>query len=173
MGMAKLNISISAIDNPSGIDDKHQWYVTIFDCFGNVFDWCGKKYVVLPTKYGHLEVEVPPGCYYLKAVRSFSFVGGIYYVNHLTDAGIVEVSYDETVCVRLFNPGIHRYGTIFGRAINNIVQQKAKTPELVNQHKTASNAALATIPKPMKGFELDYIDEIEKLVKEQEAEQER
>jgi hypothetical protein len=35
------------------------WYVTIYNCDGKPLEGCGKKYVVLPAKCGHLEVEVP------------------------------------------------------------------------------------------------------------------
>lgn len=170
MGMAKLNVWISGIDDPCGVDSR-TWYVTIYDCDGNVLDWCGKKYVVLPARCGHLEVDVPPGCYYIKAVWSFSLLGGIYHVNHFTDAAIVTACCEQTTCVKLFNPSVHRCGTIVVRAIQNLVQQKAIKPELARQHEVALNAALATIPRPMKGFELDHLDEIEKLVRAQEKDQ--
>jgi len=172
MGMTKINVWVSGIDDPCSVDNR-TWYVTIYDCDGNVLQWCGKKYVVLPAKCGHLEVEVPPGCYYIKAVWGFSLVGSIYYVNHFTDAAIVQACCDKTVCVKLFNSSIHRCGTIVVRAIQNLVQQKAVKPELARQHEAALHAVLATIPKPIKGFELDHLDEIEKLVREQEGKQER
>ena len=169
MGMAKLNVWISAMDDPCGVDDR-TWYVTVYDCDGNVLQWCGRKYVVLPAKCGHLEVEVPPGCYYLKAVWSFRFFGGIFYVNHFTDAAIVQAVCDQTACVKLFNPSIHRCGIIVLRAVRDLVLQKAIKPEMARQFEAALNGVLANVPKPMKGFELDHLDEIEKLVKEQESE---
>ena len=171
MGMAKLNIWISAIDDPCLVDNR-TWYVTIYDCDGNVLQWCGRKYVVLAAKCGHLEVEVPPGCYYIKAVWGFRFVGGIYYVNHFTDAAIVQAACDQSVCVKLFNPSVHRCGIIVLQAIRDLVQQRAIKPELARQHEAALNAVLANVPKPMKAFELDHLEELEKLVKEQESEQE-
>jgi hypothetical protein len=168
MGMSKLNIYVSAMDNPCGIDQR-TWYVTIYDCDGNVFEYCGKKYVVLPAKCGHLSVEVPPGIYYIKAVWSFSLLGGIYHVNHFTDAAIVQVCCDHHVCVKLFNPSIHRCGTIFVRAAHDLLLQKAIKPQEVKQLEQAVNAVLANVPKPQKPFELSHLDEIEKLVKEQES----
>lgn len=168
MSMAKLSIWVSGIDDPCGVDNR-TWYVTIYDCDGNVLEWCGKKYVVLPAPCGHLDVAVPPGCYYIKAVWSFVVLGGIYHVNHFTDAAIVTACCDQTVCVKLFNPSVHRCGTIVVRAIRDLVQQKAVKPELARQHEVALAAALANVPLPMKGFELDHLDEIEKLVREQEA----
>jgi hypothetical protein len=168
MGMSKLNIFVSAMDNPCGIDNR-TWYVTIYDCDGNVFEYCGKRYVVLPAKCGHLSVEVPPGIYYLKAVWSFQFIGGIYYVNHFTDAAIVQVCCDDHVCVKLFNPSIHRCGTILVRAVHDLVLQKAVEPGQAKQFEAALNATLSNVPKPQKSFELAHLDEIETLVREQEG----
>jgi hypothetical protein len=167
MGMSKLNIYVSAMDNPCGIDQR-TWYVTIYDCDGNVLEYCGKKYVVLPAKCGHLSVEVPPGIYYIKAVWSFSLVGGIYYVNHFTDAAIVQACCDSHSCVKLFNPSIHRCGTILVRAVHDLAFQKAIKADDAKQFENALNATLAKVPKPLKQFELAHLDEIEKLVKEQE-----
>jgi len=172
MGMAKLNIWVSGLDEPCKIDNR-TWYVTIFDCDGNVLEWCGKRYVVLPAPCGHLEVEVPPGCYYIKAVWSFVFAGGVFHVNHFTDAAIVQACCDKPVCVTLFTPTVHRCGIIVTRAIKDLVQQKVVKPELARQHEAALNAVLATVPRPVKGFELDILDEIEKLVKEQESKREQ
>lgn len=167
MGMSKLNIFVSAMDNPCGIDQR-TWYVTIYDCDGNVFEYCGKKYVVLPAKCGHLEVEVPPGIYYVKAVWSFSFANGIYYVNHFTDAAIVQVCCDDHVCVKLFNPSIHRCGTIIVRAVQDLALQKVILPEDARQFENLMKKTIEKVPIPAKKFELAHLDEIEKLVREAE-----
>jgi len=165
--MAKLNVWVSATDDPCAIDNR-TWYVTIFNCDGHVLEWCGKRYVVLPAKCGHLEVEVPPGCYRINAVWSFSFLGGVFYVNHFTDSAVVQACCEETVCVTLFNPSIHRCGTILLRAVKDLVAQKGINPEIAQQVDRAVNALVAATPRPVKGFELDILDEIEKLVREQE-----
>lgn len=170
MGMSKLNVWVSGTDDPCSISDR-TWYITIFDCDGNVLQWCGKKYVVMPALCGHLEVEVPPGCYYIKAVWSFWLELGpriIYRVNHFTDAAIVQACCEQNVCVKLFNPSIHRCGTIVVRALKDLVRQKAIKPEQANQVEKAMNEALAGIEKPKKAFELAISDEeIERLVKAQ------
>ncbi|MBL7731095.1 MAG: hypothetical protein JNM88_07955 [Chitinophagaceae bacterium] len=168
MGMTKLNIYVSAMDNPCGIDQR-TWYVTIYDCDGNVLQYCGRKYVVMPARCGHLEVEVPPGIYYIKAVWSFRLLGGIYYVNHFTDAAIVQACCGDHVCVKLFNPSIHRCGTILVRAMYDVALQKGIKPQEAKAVEQAVNAALEKVPKPEKQFELAHLDEIEKLVREQEA----
>lgn len=168
MGMAKLNIWVSDTDDPCAMSNR-TWYVTIYNCDGQALEWCGKKYVVLPAPCGHLEVEVPPGCYRVNAVWSFSFAGGIYYVNHFTDSAVVQACCDQTTCVTLFNPSTHRCGTIFLRAVRDLVAQRAIRPALARQVETAVNALLEQLPRPVKGFELDHLDEIERLVREQEG----
>jgi hypothetical protein len=170
MGMAKLNIWVSGLDDPCSIDDR-TWYVTIYKCDGSVLQWCGKKYVVLPAKCGHLEVEVPPGCYRIIAVWSFSFAGGIYYVNHFTDSAVVQACCCEHVCVTLFTPSIHRCGRIFVKAVHDLIAQKGADPRLAREVEGAVERLLGALPPPPRGFELDHLDEIEALVREQEGRQ--
>ena len=172
MGMAKLNVWVSGTDDPCSISDR-TWYVTIFNCDGEVLQWCGKKYVVLPAKCGHLEVEVPPGCYYIKAVWSFWLSLGpkiIYRVNHFTDAAVVQACCDHHVCVTLFNPSIHRCGQIIVRAMKDLVRQKAVKEQHATQVENAIATALENIEKPKKAFELAlHDDEIIKLVQAHEG----
>jgi hypothetical protein len=171
MGMAKLNVWVSGTDDPCSVSNR-TWYVTIFDCDGNVLQWCGKRYVVMPAPCGHLEVEVPPGCYYIKAVWGFWISPGpgiIYRVNHFTDAAIVQACCKEPACVKLFNPSLHRCGIIVVRAIKDLLLQKAIKPQQAIQVEKAINEALEGIEKPKKAFELALSDdEIVKLVKAQE-----
>ena len=168
MGMSKLNIWVSGLDDPCTIDDR-TWYVTIYRCDGSVLEWCDRKYVVLPAPCGHLEVDVPPGCYRIIAVWSFSILGGIYYVNHFTDSAVVQACCDEHVCVTLFNPSIHRCGTIFVRAVRDLVAQDGVDRQLADGVERAVDNLLAALPPPPGTFELAHLDEIEKLVREQEG----
>ena len=168
MGLSKLNIWISDMDDLCSVS-LLTWYVTIYDCNGKVLEWCGRRYVVIPAKCGHLEIEVPPGCYYIKAVWNFKLVGNIYYVNHFTDAAIVQACCEQHVCVKLFNPGIHRCGTILAKAVHDLVLQKAVKPEVAAKQETALKEVLKDVPVPGKLFELGHLDEIEKLVKKHES----
>jgi hypothetical protein len=116
----------------------------------------------------HLEIEVPPGCYRINAVWSFRIAGGVIYVNHFTDSAVVQACCGEHMCVTLFNPSIHRCGTIFLRAVRDLVLQKGINAEIAQPVEQAVGRLLAATPRPFKGFELDILDEIEKLVREQE-----
>jgi hypothetical protein len=116
MGIAKLNIWVSDVADPCGTW-KEDGEMTILDCKG-ILEWpCGRflaphgqwepvpngRYHNLPFRCGHLEVEVPPGCYWV--------VSGIVkpspeiiYFNYTTHVGIAQVGCDETACVKLYNP---------------------------------------------------------------------
>ena len=62
MSTAKLNIWVTEVGNPCKIDMKHQWFVHVLHCDGELLNWCDKVYTNLRTKCGHLEIDVPPGC---------------------------------------------------------------------------------------------------------------
>ena len=170
MGMAKLNVWVSDKDDPCAISDR-TWFITIYDCDGNVLTWCRRRYLVLRARCGHLEVEVPPGCYRISAVWSFGRREKGLWGNHFTDSAIVQARCDETVCVRLFNPSIHRCGMIFLRAVQDLVNQEDIPRRVAQPVEAAVRELLALVPPPRKGFELDHLDEIEELVRKQEAEE--
>lgn len=90
MGLSRLNAWISAPGNPCAIN-KDTWRVTILDCRLQVLEWCDKRYSGLAAKCGHLEVEVPPGCYIVFAQRGNSF----------SYPAMVDACCHEHVCVRL------------------------------------------------------------------------
>ncbi len=166
MGMAKLNIFVSGRDDPCGVSNR-TWYITIYDCDGNVFEWCGKRYVVMRAKCGHLHVEVPPGCYYVKAVWSYWIISPLLYrVNHFTDAAIVVACCDQTTCIKLFNPSVHRCGNIFVRALQDLVRQKVLKREQVKKVEGVIDEALRCVGEPPKKlFELGHQQDFENLAK--------
>ena len=121
MGVGRLNIWVSDIADPCGT-----WHgtgpgalMTILDCKG-ILEWpCGRylapdgqwqlvpngTYANLPFNCGHLEVELPPGCYW--AIAGYvSPNPGFIHLNYTTHVGIAEVGCDQTACVKLYNPTI-------------------------------------------------------------------
>lgn len=116
MGVGKLNVWVSDKANACGTW-RGEGALTVLDCRG-ILEWpCGRyltpegdwgpvpggRYQNLPFRCGHLEVEVPPGCYWVVAgnVRGGNGAIGL---NDTTHVGIVEVGCDETACVKLYNP---------------------------------------------------------------------
>lgn len=168
MALAKIDIWVSEMEDPCGVDDEHNWYVIIYDCDGRILKWCGKRYFLMPAKCGHLEVDLPPGVYYIRAVWGYSHTGPLYHVNHYTDAAIVQASEREAVSVKLFNPSLHRCGYIFLSAVKVLMKHKMFPPDLVKGLEEMMNKILAEVPAPKKAFELESIDKIEELIAAQE-----
>ena len=160
MGLSRLNIFVSEEDDPCCISNG-PWYISIFKCDGTVLEWCNKRYLVMEAECGHLEVAVPPGCYYIRAVAGYRITSdGTYRGNHFTDAAIVQVCCDSHVCVTLFNPSIHRCGPLYSLALGDLAQTgRAKgAAERVNQVvEQVAKEAGGGHPK----FELAYLKEIE------------
>jgi hypothetical protein len=121
MSIAKLNIWVSDVGDPCGTfkGGSEHGGIQIFDCKG-ILEWpCGHylapdgnwqpvpngKYENLPFKCGHLEVEVPPGCYWILAGYESKGVR-FFHLNYTTHVGIVQVGCHETACVKLFNPTV-------------------------------------------------------------------
>jgi hypothetical protein len=118
MGVGRLNIWISDVADACGTSTL-SGRATIFDCDG-ILAWpCGRfrtsgtdwqivpqgTYRNLPFRCGHLEAEVPPGCYWVVA-GSVSPGSGFIHLNYTTHVGIVQVGCDEVGCVKLYNPSI-------------------------------------------------------------------
>jgi hypothetical protein len=109
---AKLNIWVTKVGDPCRIDDSVQWFVHILHCNGEILQWCDKKYANLPTKCGHLEVEIPPGCYMV--VATWSPGAGTTVPtslgNHISHLQIIRANCGDHLCVTLFPPTFHWCG---------------------------------------------------------------
>ena len=124
MGNAKLSIWVSEVANPCGTWEmkpgQARMTITVLDCKG-VLHWaCGRflrpdgnwepvpngLYLNLPFECGHLEVEVPPGYYWVVGaylVVPMPDINDIYF-NKTTHVGIVQANCGETACVKLYTP---------------------------------------------------------------------
>lgn len=138
MSTARLNIWITKKGDPCRIDNNpqpQQLFVYVLHCSGEVLEWCGKKYVGIQARCGHLELEIPVGCYVVGAVEN---PGGIPPLgNHLTHLAIVRANCGDHICVTLFNPTLHHCAHWFATAMNG--------------HLAAGGQALpATLAGPMR-----------------------
>jgi len=108
MSTAKLNVWVTQKGEPCRIDGKRDappLFVYVLHCNGEVLEWCGRRYVAMETKCGHLEVEIPVGCYVVGAVENPHGIPPL--GNHLTHIQIVRANCGDHVCVTLFNPTFH------------------------------------------------------------------
>ncbi len=149
MSTANLNVWVSGFGDPCHIEDKENWFVHILDCEGKVVEWCKKRYSFLPAKCGHLEIEVPPGCYAVFASHSAQGQGIPPFGNRLTHIQIVRVNCGDHVCVTLFSPSMWFCGTWFAHAVTTQLAglEKAKVnPEIANAAVRAVHTLLEKIP---------------------------
>lgn len=119
MSTARLNVWITAIGDPCHIiqeNKEEQWFVHIVDCDGKVLTWCGRKYRDIETKCGHVEIEIPPGCYAVFASHTKGGAEG-QFGNRLTHVQVVRANCGDHVCVTLFSPTLWYCGTWFADAV--------------------------------------------------------
>lgn len=134
MSTSILNVWISKLGEPCKIQNdfdnsRFNWVVSIFHCDGDVLNWSegryrfhrddpwipikkhvppggtsGWWYDSVPTKDGHVEIELPPGCYVVRATLHSWFQNGRLFGNWATDRSIVQVCCGEHVCTTLYAP---------------------------------------------------------------------
>ncbi len=167
MSLATIDVWVSALDDPCKVSDRN-WYITVYNCDGSVLKWCGREYAVLRAPCGHRTLRVPPGCYRINAVWSFSIGDGFYRVNHFTDSVVVQACCDKHTCVTLFNPEAHRCGVIFLAALRDAALQDGIPKALLNRAEDTMKEVLEALPRPVRPFELGRLEEFEKRVREQE-----
>lgn len=117
MSTATLNVWITNFGDPCHIIDTDNWFVHITDCNGKVLEWCDRKYAFLRAKCGHLEIEVPPGCYAVFAGHSAEGAGVQPFGNRITHVQIVRANCGDHICVTLFSPSGWHCGTWFAEAV--------------------------------------------------------
>lgn len=174
MSLGRLNVFVSELDHGCKVDSR-TWFVTIYDCDGRVFEWCGRRYVALPARCGHVEIELPPGCYTLLASWSFAVgPGGIIYGNHFTDHAVAHVCCGEETCVTLYTPSAHRCGILFDVALRVMEARGEGAPaEVVGRAREAIREVLEHLPRPARPFELGHLDELLEVVEKGPREEEK
>ncbi|HEX8143301.1 MAG TPA: hypothetical protein VF553_11940 [Pyrinomonadaceae bacterium] len=112
MSTAKLNVWVTKVGDPCKIDNDYQWFVHILHCNGEILKWCGKSYSNLMTKCGHLEIEIPPGCYMVCATWSPAPNTTVPTTlgNHISHLQIIRANCGKEICVTLFPPTFHWCG---------------------------------------------------------------
>jgi hypothetical protein len=168
MGLGRLNVFVSGLDEPCKIDNR-TWYITVYDCEGRVFEWCGRRYGVIPARCGHLELELPPGIYTVLGVWGFGVGGGHVFGNHLTDHAIARICCGEHTCVTLYAPTAHRCGVLFDVALDVLQRHPGEggpPAEAVGRAREAIREVLGHLPRPPHAFELGHLDELMKTLED-------
>jgi hypothetical protein len=145
-----LCVWVTAFGKPCQIMEEEQYFIHVTDCDGNVLKWCGRTFSFIPTKCGHVEIEVPPGCYSVfgthtppdKIVRPP-------FGNRLTHVQVVRANCGDHVCVTLFSPSLWHCGTWFAYAMEtqiNAIERGKGDVRAANAAVKAVKDFLGTLP---------------------------
>ena len=153
MGLAKLQIWITSEGDPCNISERDEhdnlpWRVAIMHCDGRVLRWCGRDYFNLLARCGHLEVEVPPGCYVIRAADGMALTptGGVT-GNHWSDHAVVTACCDESTCVTLFAPSAHTCGHGFLQVLDRLIAHDRVPREAGEEARRALTAIIERLPR--------------------------
>lgn len=172
-----------SIANDIGSGIPYHWSVAVGHCNGKTLNWsegryrfnrddkwtpipfhtpaglntAGWWYEMIPTRDGHVEIEVPPGCYTVVGSMHTWFVNGVLHGNWATDRGIVQACCGEDVCVTLYASSMQPCNAIlFEFVIPMLIKNKA----IGKQEGEAAVKALRALHKPeqLSDFEKGYLD---------------
>jgi hypothetical protein len=121
-----------SITNDAASGLPHAWVVAVMHCNGTLLDWSETRFRFhkddpwtavplhtppgnpplppgwycdnIPTKDGHVEIEVPPGSYVLRGSMHTWFTNGILYGNWATDRAVIQACCGREVCATLYAP---------------------------------------------------------------------
>jgi hypothetical protein len=140
-----------SIANDIGAGIPYAWSVAVLHCDGKVANWsegryrlhhdenwipipkhtpaggnvAGWWYEMIPTRDGHVEIELPPGCYMVVGSMHTWFVNGVLHGNWATDRAIVTACCGEDACVRLYASSMQPCNVIFHEfVIPMLIQNK-------------------------------------------------
>ena len=145
MGMARLNIWITDLGHPCKMAQR-DWVVAIAGCDGKILEWCGRRYDSVPAPCGHVDLEVPPGCYVIRASAHTWWSQGLLFGNWATDRAVVQACCDEHHCVTLYAPSVMAcWVPLFDIVLPTLVENGTLPRETLGALQTI-NAAIAKLP---------------------------
>jgi hypothetical protein len=172
-----------SIANDEGSGIPYHWSVAVAHCDGQVLNWsegryrlhhedkwipipkhtppggqtAGWWYEMIPTRDGHVEIEVPPGCYTVVASMHTWFEHGVLYGNWATDRAIVQGCCGDDVCVRLYASSFQPCHVILFEFVLPMLIKNGKINE---KDGAAAIAAMRTLHKPeqLSPFEKGHLD---------------
>lgn len=102
MGLAMLNVWIGDREDPCKISEEEGWFVVILDCQRHLVKWCDLENPA-PTKCGHAEITLPPGCYIVFAAKGWDpTTSGEIFAKDVTHATNVTVGCEAKACIQLY-----------------------------------------------------------------------
>ncbi len=127
----------------------------------------GSYYDSIPTRDGHVEIELPPGCYSVRASMHTWFSNGVIYGNWATDRAIVTACCGDDVCTMLYAPSrIACWVPLFEFVIPLLVRNR-----VLKQGEEATRAAEAlnnALKGEMSAFEQEELNTLRRAFAQME-----
>jgi hypothetical protein len=172
-----------SIANDVGAGIPYHWSVALAHCNGRVLNWSegryrlhhddpwipipshtpaggatpGWWYEMIPTRDGHVEIEVPPGCYTVVGSMHTWFVDGVLHGNWATDRAVVQACCGKDNCVTLYASSFQPCNWIlFELVLPALIRNKA----IGQREGKAAIEALRALHKPeeLSPFEQGYLE---------------
>ena len=172
-----------SIANDVGAGIPYHWSVAVAHCNGQVLNWSegryrlhhedpwiripnhtpvggnvpGWWYEMIPTRDGHVEIEVPPGCYTVVGSMHTWFVDGLLHGNWATDRAVVQACCGKDTCVTLYASSLQPCNVIlFEFVIPMLIRNKA----IGRQEGEAAMKALRALhnEEQLSPFEQGYLE---------------
>lgn len=109
----------------------------------------GWWYDSIPTRDGHVEIEVPPGCYAVRATMHSWFVNGLLFGNWATERAVVQGCCGDDVCATLYAPSalacsVPLFEFVLPLLIRNRIVKREDGERAINAMKAAFNPEAAS-----------------------------
>lgn len=118
----------------------------------------GWYYDNVPTLDGHVEIDVPPGCYVLRGSMHTWFTHGVLYGNWATDRAIVQACCGEEVCPTLYAPSAAAcWVPFFDFVIPLLSRHKILVPEVARALEAVKGSIKAEAASPFERAEFENL----------------
>jgi hypothetical protein len=166
MGVGRLDVWIADLADPCKISN-NDWRVTVTDCKNQVIQWCDNDYFAVLARCGHVELELPPGCYMVTGtliLPTFPLPQPpspppFPWIIYRTHVGILTLGCDERACVRLFAATYRRGWRDILLATHLLARQDALPQDVADQVARAMDAALQNAPRTEADAEFEKLEE--------------
>jgi hypothetical protein len=111
-------------------------------------EWCNKVFGFMVAECGHLEVEIPPGCYIVWALQLVWLPPPAKFpLFRATHFAIVMVECEQSACVHLYFPTARQSNRDSANAARILAEEGAVPRKKAEALLDAANALLEHLPK--------------------------
>ena len=152
MSLSTVDVWIADWADPCRISDA-TWRVTVTDCGNQVIQWCNTAYEDIEAECGHAELQLPPGCYVVFALRRIPIhpppnpAPFPPFFTILTNRQVLTLGCDMHGCVNLQAQSYIQTWDDLLLTTRLLQRQEVLPPNVADQVAQAMDAALAYVPR--------------------------